>query len=284
LTSKRVLLILDNCEHLVADCAVFCQVLLVRCPNLTILATSREPIGVPGEVRWPVPSLGDPDALKLFEARARLVAPEFKVASPNLRPVTEICQRLDRLPLAIEMAAARLDLMSEAELLANLKDRFALLASGSRTAPERQQTMLSAIDWSHRLLTPDEAKLFHRLAVFQGGFTLEAARAVCSDPDGPDTLGILTGLVQKSMVVVGRLDDGSTRYHLLESHHAFALEKLHESGTTGISRPRNGQHASRPTSGFLSRGRETTWKTPGSPLRSNWRTLRSRSRCVSATC
>lgn len=230
LAPRRVLLILDNCEHLVTDCAIFCQVLLVRCPQLSILATSREPLGVPGEVRWPVSSLGDPDALHLFEARARLVAPEFRVASPNVKPVTEICDRLDRLPLAIEMAAARLDLMSEGELLINLRDRFALLASGSRTAPERQQTMLSAIDWSHRLLTEDEARLFRRLAVFQGGFTLDAMRSVCSDVGGVEALGVLNGLVQKSMVVADRLNDGSTRYHLLESHHAYALEKLHESG------------------------------------------------------
>jgi non-specific serine/threonine protein kinase len=233
LTPRRVLLVLDNCEHLVTDCAIFCEVLLVRCPQLCILATSREPLGVPGEVRWPVTSLEDHDALHLFEARARLVSPDFKVASPNVKPVTEICDRLDRLPLAIEMAAARLDLMSEGELLINLKDRFALLASGSRNVPERQQTMLSAIDWSHRLLTEDERRLFRRLAVFQGGFTLEAVRSICSDLGGVDALGMLTGLVQKSMVVADRLNDGSTRYRLLESHHAYALEKLYETGEVG---------------------------------------------------
>jgi len=230
LASRRALLILDNCEHIVAACATFCHNLLARCPEVTVLATSREPLGVPGEVRWPVSSLGDPDALSLFEARARLVSPNFKVAQQNRDQVAAICNRLDRLPLAIEMAAARLDLMSENELLANLNDRFRILASGARTVPERQQTMAAAIDWSHRLLTPDEATLFRRLAVFQGGFAREAAESVCSDPDGHDVLGVLTGLVQKSMVEAERLEDGSTRFRLLESHHDYALEKIHESG------------------------------------------------------
>ena len=228
LATKRALLVLDNCEHIVVASAATCQALLEQCPELAILVTSREPIGVPGEARWPMTSLRDPDALQLFEARARLVRPDFSVA-PQARIVGDICNRLDRLPLAIEMAAARLDLMSERELLANLNDRFQVLASGARTAPERQQTMAAAIDWSHRLLTEQETTLFRRLSVFQGGFTLDAARAVCSDAAGVDTLAMLTGLVQKSMVVADRLDDGSTRYRLLESHHDFAREKLAES-------------------------------------------------------
>jgi len=227
LASRHTLLVLDNCEHVIAQSASFSQALLQRCPELTILATSREPLGVPGEVRWPVSALGDPDALSLFEVRARLVAPEFKVAAPNREPVIAICERLDRLPLAIEMAAARLDLMSEQELLTNLNDRFGVLASGARTAPERQQTMAAAIDWSFRLLTPEEAMLFRRLAVFQGGFTLEAGRAVGANGD---TLRLLNGLVQKSMVVADRLVDGKTRYRMLESNHDYASDKLRESG------------------------------------------------------
>ncbi|TME22953.1 MAG: LuxR family transcriptional regulator [Chloroflexi bacterium] len=242
LAPRRVLLILDNCEHLVAECASFAHALLERCPQLTILATSREPLGVPGEVRWPVSSLGDPDALSLFEARARLVVPGFKVASPNREPVAAICDRLDRLPLAIEMAAARLDIMSERELLSNLTDGFRLLASGARTVPERQQTMAAAIDWSHRLLTADEAQLFRRLAVFHGGFTLDAVRSICSDAAG-DSVGVLTGLVQKSMAVAERLEDGSTRYRLMEKWKAresanfwaaldWAREKVDDAGLT----------------------------------------------------
>ena len=230
LAPRRALLILDNCEHIVAACAAFCHELLAHCPDVTILATSREALGVPGEVRLPLSSLGNPDALSLFEARAGLVAPGFKVGLPNREPVAAICERLDRLPLAIEMAAARLDLMSERELLANLNDRFRVLASGTRTVPGRQQTMVAAIDWSHRLLTTDETTLFRRLAVFQGGFTREASQSVCSDADGGDVLRVLTGLVQKSMAEAERLEDGSTRFRLLESHHDYALEKLHESG------------------------------------------------------
>jgi len=229
LAAKRSLLVLDNCEHLVAASATACQGLLEQCPELAILATSREPIGVPGEARWPITPMSDGDSLRLFEARARLVRHDF-ATGPQERVVTEICHRLDRLPLAIEMAAARLDLMSERELLANLNDRLRLLSSGARTAPERQQTMAAAIDWSHRLLTAHEATLFRRLSVFQGGFTLDAARAVTSDTGGGDTLALLTGLVQKSMVMVDRLESGSTRYRLLESHHEFAAEKLAESG------------------------------------------------------
>jgi non-specific serine/threonine protein kinase len=227
LASRQTLLILDNCEHVVGQGASLCHFLLQRCPGLTVLATSREPLGVAGEIRWPVFPLGDPDALSLFEVRARLVAPDFKVATPNRGPVVAICERLDRLPLAIEMAAARLDMMSERELLANLNDRFRLLASGPRTAPERQQTMAAAIDWSYRLLTPDEARLFRRLAVFQGGLTLDAARSIGANGE---PLGLLNGLVQKSMVVADRVDDGSTRYRMLESHHDYAMEKLRESG------------------------------------------------------
>jgi non-specific serine/threonine protein kinase len=227
LASRRALVVLDNCEHVIAESAAFCDYLLRHCPELSILATSREPLGVPGEVRWAVSPLGDADALSLFEVRARLVAPDFKVAGSNRGPVVAICDRLDRLPLAIEMAAARLDLMSEQELLANLNDRFRILASGARTAPERQQTMAAAIDWSHRLLTPEEARLFRRLAVFQGGFTLEAARAVGANGD---TLRLLNGLVQKSMVVADRVPDGSTRFRLLESHHDYSFERLRESG------------------------------------------------------
>src|SRR5450759_1098658 len=131
LAARKALLVLDNCEHLVAECATFCQRALERCTQLNIIATSREPLGVPGEARWPVASLRDPYAVHRFEARAQLVSPDFKRATGNLNPVTRICERLDRLPLAIEMAAARIDVMSEQELLSNLNDRFRLLTSGT---------------------------------------------------------------------------------------------------------------------------------------------------------
>jgi predicted ATPase/DNA-binding CsgD family transcriptional regulator len=224
LGTRHALLVLDNCEHLIAAGAAFCQAALERCPHLTILATSREPLGIPGEARWPVTALSDADALQLFEARGRLVRPGFS-AKPEADTIARICQRLDRLPLAIEMASARLDMMSERELLENLNDRFRVLASSARMVPERQQTMTAAIDWSYRLLTDDEARLFRRLAVFQGGFTMEAAQAVCAA-----ALPLLSGLVQKSMVVADRLDDGGTRYRLMESHRDYARDKLAESG------------------------------------------------------
>jgi len=229
LAARRAMLVLDNCEQLVADCAGFSQAALEHCPELTIIATSREALGVSGEVRWPVSSLRDADALQLFEARARLVAPAFKLDSPGHGQVSLICERLDRLPLAIEMAAARLDVMSEHELLTNLNDRFRLLTSGSRHAPRRQQTMAATIDWSHRLLTDDETRLFRRLAVFQGGFTLDAVEAVCADGPAAKVMGLLGGLVQKSMAVADRLEDGKTRYRLLESNHAYATDRLRDS-------------------------------------------------------
>jgi non-specific serine/threonine protein kinase len=239
LAARTALLVLDNCEHLVADCAAFCQKVLERCPHLSIIATSREPLGVQGEARWPVAPLRDTDMLLLFESRARLVAPNFKVAAPNLAHVTQICERLDRLPLAIEMAAARIDVMSEQELLSNLNDRFRLLTSGTRAAPERQQTMAAAIDWSYRLLTDDEVRLFRRLSVFQGGFTADAAQAVCGDEAELNLMSLLGDLVQKSMVVADRLDDETTRFRLLESHRAYSLERLHEAGELELMNKRH---------------------------------------------
>jgi predicted ATPase/DNA-binding CsgD family transcriptional regulator len=242
LAAKQALLILDNCEHIASACATTSQALLERCPRLTILATSRGPIGVAGEARWPVPSLPERDALRLFEARARLVRPGFE-AERNAPTVVQICMRLDRLPLAIEMAAARLDMMSEKELLTNLNDRFSVLTSDARTAPERQQTMTATIDWSYRLLTEDEARLFRRLAVFQGGFTMEAVHAVYAEYGSAAALPLLSGLVQKSMVVADRSDDG-TRYSLLESHHAFARERLRDAGELDAAQQRHYEHFS----------------------------------------
>src|SRR5579864_7752778 len=229
LASRRSLVILDNCEHVVAACAELTETLLGRCPQLTILATTRAPLGVRGEARWPVAPLDAADAIRLFEARGRLVAPGFKVAGPNQKAITAICMRLDRLPLAIEMAAGHLDVMSEDELLGNLDYGLRLLRSGSRTVPERQQTMAAAIEWSHRLLTENEARLFRRLAVFRGGFTLDAAQSVGADAGGANVFELLSALVRKSMVVSEKLDDGSSRYRLLESHHAFAFDRLRES-------------------------------------------------------
>lgn len=242
LAPRRSLLLLDNCEHVVAEAAQLVQRLLQRCPELSVLATSREPIGVPGETRWPVGALDEVDAVRLFEARGRLVSPGFKVETRNLKAVGQICVRLDRLPLAIEMAAARLDVMAEGELLANLGDRLDILRSDARTAPERQMTMSAAIDWSYRLLSVEEARLFRRLAVFRGGFTLDTAQSVCPEPDQRTTFALLSALVRKSMVVAERLDDGTTRYRLLESHRDFAAARLTESSEEDATRRRHHDH------------------------------------------
>ena len=249
LAGKRALVVLDNCEHLVAACAAFCKATLERCKEVTVIATSQEPLGVPGEANWPLAPMRAPDALALFETRARLLVPGFKVAAPNQESVSEICERLDGLPLAIEMAAARMGLMTEQELLANLGGRLRLLTTGSRTAPERQQTMVAAIDWSHKLLTGGEARLFRRLSVFRGGFTFESVQAVCADGD-ESIFEQLTGLVQKSMVMAERIDEAGTRYRLLETQLAYAEEKLRDAGEVEMVRKRHYEYF---LAGILSR-------------------------------
>jgi predicted ATPase/DNA-binding CsgD family transcriptional regulator len=239
LVAKRTLLVLDNCEHLLAACTELCQAALERCEELTIIATSRAPLGVPGETQWPVSALLASDAVPLFEARAAQVRPNFKVTARNLEAVTQICERVDRLPLAIELAASRIGMLSEAEILSQLSDRFHLLAGGTRSAPERQQTMRATIEWSYRLLTDDEALLFCRLSVFQGGFSLESAHAVCGSDLAGTFLELLAGLVQKSMVVADRTEGSSTRYRLLESQLAYAADQLQQSGELEFLRRRH---------------------------------------------
>src|SRR6266851_1600388 len=239
LAARRAVLFLDNCEHLVAACAEFCQAALQSCPELTVIATSRETLGVSGEVRWPVSSMPATDAVQLFEARAQMVLPDFKATAANLEAVTQICDRVDGMPLAIELTAARLDVLTEQELLSQLSDRFGLLKAASRTAPERQQTMMATIDWSYRLLTEDEALLFRRLSVFRGGFTLESAQAVCADGMAGIVLDALAGLVRKSMVVAERARGPHSRYRLLESHLAYAEDRLRETGELELARRRH---------------------------------------------
>jgi predicted ATPase/DNA-binding CsgD family transcriptional regulator len=239
LAARRAVLFLDNCEHLVAACAEFCQAALQSCQELTVIATSRETLGVSGEVRWPVSSMPATDAVQLFEARARLVVPDFNVTVSNLEAVTQICARVDGMPLAIELTAARLDMLTEQELLSQLSDRFGLLKAASRTAPERQQTMMATIDWSYRLLTKDEALLFRRLSVFRGGFTLESAQAICGDGIAGIILDLLAGLVRKSMVVAGRGEGSHSHYRLLESQLAYAEVRLQETGELELARRRH---------------------------------------------
>jgi predicted ATPase/DNA-binding CsgD family transcriptional regulator len=239
LGARSAVLILDNCEHLVGACAEFCQASLQSCPELTVIATSREALGVTGEVRWFVSSMAATDAVQLFEARGQLTVPDYKVTPVNLETVTQICEHLDGMPLAIELAAARLDMLTEHELLAQLSDRFRLLKAGSRTAPERQQTMIATIDWSYRLLTEDEALLLRRLSVFRGGFTLESAQVVCGDGITAIVLDALAGLVRKSMVVAGRAVGPRSRYRLLESQLVYAEDRLREAGELELVRRRH---------------------------------------------
>ena len=181
---RRMLMVLDNCEHLLDASAELITGLLAACPALTLLTTSREPIGVAGEVSWRVPSLSLADeAIELFSDRARRTKPDFRVTADNADTVTEICRRLDGLPLAIELAAARVRALSPTEILDSLHDAFRLLTGGARTAVRRQQTLRASVDWSHALLSEPEQVLFRRLAVFLGGFDLDAAQAVAGGDD-----------------------------------------------------------------------------------------------------
>ena len=224
-----MLVVLDNCEHLLDASAALIVALLSACPGLTLLATSREPIGVAGEVSWRVPSLSLADeAIELFIDRARHARPDFTRRPPTTpRRWREICARLDGMPLAIELAAARVRALSLAEILDSLHDRFRLLTGGARTAVRRQQTLRASVDWSHALLTETERILFRRLAVFLGGFDLDAAQAVAGggEVERYQVLDQLSLLVDKSLVVA---DDsgGRTRYRLLETVRQYALEKL----------------------------------------------------------
>jgi predicted ATPase/class 3 adenylate cyclase/DNA-binding CsgD family transcriptional regulator len=241
---RRMLMVLDNCEHLLDASADLVVAILSAAPGLTVLATSREAIGVAGEVSWRVPSLSlDDEAIELFIDRARHARPDFTLTDDTAAMVGEICARLDGLPLAIELAAARVRALSLAEILEGLHDRFRLLTGGARTAVRRQQTLRASVDWSHALLTEPERVLFRRLAAFLGGFDLDAAQTVAGGGDVQryQVLDQLTLLVDKSLVVA---DDtgGRTHYRLLETVRQYALEKLGESGEADAVRARHRDH------------------------------------------
>jgi predicted ATPase/class 3 adenylate cyclase/DNA-binding CsgD family transcriptional regulator len=243
LTDARALIVLDNCEHLLDASAVLVEELLRACPSLTILTTSREPIGVGGEVTWRVPSLPlASDAVELFTERAKQARPDF-VAADHAEAVDEICHRLDGIPLAIELAASRVRAFSPAEIVAGLHDRFRLLTGGARTAVRRQQTLRASVDWSHALLTEPERVLFRRLAVFVGGFDLDAAQAVGGGEslERHQVLDQLALLVDKSLVAAEE-SSIATRYRLLETVRQYALEKLAESGEADVVRTRHRDH------------------------------------------
>ncbi|WP_031046214.1 AfsR/SARP family transcriptional regulator [Streptomyces sp. NRRL F-5650] len=229
---RRMLIVLDNCEHVVEAAARLTEELLARCPHLTVLATSREPLGVPGESLRPVEPLPEPAALRLLADRGAAARPGFRVDADEATAAAcaEICRRLDGLPLAIELAAARLRMLTPRQIADRLDDRFRLLTSGSRTVLPRQQTLRAVVDWSWELLDADERDVLGRLSVFAGGCDLAAAEAVC----GPAALDALGSLVDKSLVVAAPVTDRSNgdgmRYRLLETVAEYAGERLDEAG------------------------------------------------------
>ncbi len=254
LQSKSLLLVLDNCEHLVEACAHLASALLRACPNLKILATSREALGIAGEVTYRVPPLSRPDprrvqsleqltqfeSVRLFVERGVYSQPRFALTSANAKAVAHICHRLDGIPLAIELAAARVKVLTVDQIAARIDDRFRLLTGGSRTGLPHHQTLRAAMDWSYDLLSEEERALLRRLSVFAGGFNLEAVEAICAG-DGVEVdavLDLLTNLVDKSLVVAEGLD-GEIRYRLLETVRQYSREKLQESGEVAAVRGRH---------------------------------------------
>ncbi len=285
LRDKTLLLILDNCEHLAAACAQLAESLLKNAPGVRILATSTVPLEVGGESTLPVPSLSLPEALpaaplesvataeavQLFVTRAAAVRPDFVLTPANAAAVAQICRRLDGIPLAIELAAARARALDVEQIAARLDDRFGLLAGSSRSAPPRQQTLRATLDWSHELLSEPERALLRRLSVFAGGWTLEAAEAVCGDKDEggrtqhrqllgdvkdeerlPDpfhpsafilqpsaVLDLLAQLVARSLVLSEQRPGQETRFRMLESIQEYGLEKLAQAGEAAPVRDRH---------------------------------------------
>jgi predicted ATPase/DNA-binding SARP family transcriptional activator len=229
---RRMLLLLDNCEHVIDAAAALADHLLAHCPHLTVLATSREPLGVPGEFVRPVEPLPDPMALRLLADRGAAARPGFRTDADEetAAAAAEICRRLDGLPLAIELAAARLRMLTPRQIADRLDDRFRLLTSGARTVLPRQQTLRAVVDWSWDLLDEPERAVLRGLSVFAGGCTLAAAEAVCADgPKGArEVAGLLGSLVDKSLVVAAPAEDGEMRYRLLETVGEYAAARLDE--------------------------------------------------------
>jgi predicted ATPase/class 3 adenylate cyclase len=246
LRDKDLLIVLDNCEHLIQATSELVDDLLRAVPGLRILATSREALNIPGEATWRVPSLSLPDlthlpppdglgryeAVQLFVDRAVSAQPSFSLSEQNSAAVARVCHRLDGVPLALELAASRVKMLPPSEILRRLDDRFRLLTGGSRTALPRQQTLRAAVDWSHDLLSSAEQALFRRLSVFTGGFDLEAVEEVCRGEmlAGEDILDLLAQLVDKSLVVADPLEDGRIRYGLHETLRQYGQEKLIAAG------------------------------------------------------
>jgi predicted ATPase/class 3 adenylate cyclase len=257
LRSRHLLLILDGCEHVIDACAALAEGLLRVSPDLRIIATSRQPLHIAGETVLRVPSLSIPDprrrmtldavqhseAVRLFADRAAAAQPGFALTEQNAAVVAQICRRLDGIPLAIELAAARMTVLPIDEIAARLDDRFRLLSGGSRTAARRQQTLRAAMDWSYDVLTAQEQLLFRRLAVFVGGFTLDAAEAVCGGDgcDAGQVLDVLARLVDQSLVTSSTHEfaGGEARFGMLETVRQYAAEALEQSGDAPAVRRRH---------------------------------------------
>jgi predicted ATPase/DNA-binding SARP family transcriptional activator len=258
LRSIQVLVVMDNCEHLVQACAELAHRLLTACEGVRILATSREPLNISGELIWPVPGLSLPDtrtlppldqagtypAIRLFAERAAASQPGFMLSPGNAEAVTRLCQRLDGMPLAIELAAARVGVLSPHEILRRLDDRFALLTGGNRAALARQQTLRATVDWSHDLLGGSQRVLFRRLAVFAGRWSVTDAEQVCGGNELPaeTVFEVLCQLVTKSLVVAEPPAGGSTRYRLLETVRDYAAQRLATAGEQETIRRRHLSH------------------------------------------
>jgi len=246
LGGKEILLVLDNCEHLIEAAARLAEYLLHWCPRLRVLATSREPLGIAGEVVWQVVPLSLPDrdepasvvglmryeALRLFVDRARLRLPDFELTEKNAGAVARVCRKLGGIPLAIELATARMGALAVEQVAQRLETSLDVLKGASRTAAARQRTLRATLDWSHDLLSESERALFRRLSVFAGGWTLEAAEAVCSGGgvEVKDVLDLLGALVDKSLVVAGATSSGALRYRMLEPIRQYAQEVLEQGG------------------------------------------------------
>jgi predicted ATPase/DNA-binding CsgD family transcriptional regulator len=242
LRDRRLLVCLDNCEHLLDASAELADALLRSCPAVSVLATTREPLGVAGETVWRVPSMVADEAIALFADRGGQVRPGFAIDDDDEPAVRTVCQRLDGIPLAVELAAAWLRSLSPAQIAAGLDDRFRLLAGGPRGVVARQQTLAASVEWSHDLLDQSDRAVLHQLAVFTGGFTVDAARAVCMGPgaDG-DVLVTLGRLVDKSLVLVDR-GDAHARYRLLDTIRQYAHDRLRDEGDAAPTRERHLDH------------------------------------------
>ena len=240
LRNRDLLLVLDNCEHVVDACAELADALLTSCRNVRIMATSRESLGVSGETVWRLEPLGPEDAYRLFVERARQRRPEFMPSGETETTVVRLCERLDRLPLAIELAAARVSVMSPADVLSGLEARLDVLGGGGRLSPPHHRTVRAAVEWSHQLLDPAEQEAFRSLAVFVGGFDADAATSVVPGL----SLDVHARLVDKSLVAVIETPRGQTRYRLLETVREYASELLAEAGELDAARARHLRHFS----------------------------------------